>query len=151
MVCTKSDSIWGRVTLILITLHFPACLNSLRLKHVWSRTIGMLSWLLWNLPLTLQIYTSPLHTQHINKEGEKKESTASHSNQKQRKSPGEIINKRLQNGKKDCLDCTLLKSCSGGSGMWWKVVGSSGRIQAPDPLTLNSLWRTDPAALSPLL
>lgn len=70
-----------------------------------------------------------------------KESIASRSKQKERKSPRVIKNKRLQNGK-SCLHCTWLKSYSRGSGMWWKVVGSSGRIHAPDPLTLNSLWRT---------
>lgn len=44
---------------------------------------------------------------------------------------------------------TWPKSCSGGSGVRRKVVGGSGRIQAPDPLALNCLWRTDPAALPP--
>lgn len=37
-------------------------------------------------------------------------------------------NKTLQNGKIS-VHCTWPKSCSGVFGMWWRVVGSSGRIR----------------------
>lgn len=60
--------------------------------------------------------------------------------------------------RKHCLRCTWLKSCSRGSGMWGKVVESSGRIQVLHPLTLKlpvedrSSCRGPPLApLDPLL
>lgn len=56
---------WQHVGQSDFNFGLPACLNSLRLKHVWSRTVGILSRLWWNLPLKLQTYKSPQKTQHI--------------------------------------------------------------------------------------
>lgn len=122
---------WDNVTSILITLRLAACLNSLRLKHVWSRSVLHTFIVVVEFaPDTEDLQTS--WTGHTEKKKKKQESTTNLNTQKQSEEIREWGKK-----KKNYLHCTWLKSCSGGFGMWWQVLGSSGRIQAPDPFNLK--------------
>ena len=129
MACKRSDSMWDNVTSILINLRLAACLNSFRLKHVWSRSVPHTFIVVVEFaPDTEDLQTS--RTGHTEKNKEALQISVPRNKGRQAK--------RLGNGKeKSSLHCTWLKSCSRGSGMWWQVLGSSGRIQAPDPFNLK--------------
>lgn len=73
---------WDNVTSILITLRLAACLNSLRLKHVWSRSVLHTFIVVVEFaPDTEDLQTS--WTGHTEKKKKKQESTTNLNTQKQ--------------------------------------------------------------------
>lgn len=134
---------WDNVTSILITLRLAACLNSLRLKHVWSRSVLHTFIVVVEFaPDTEDLQTS--WTGHTEKKKKNKKAL-------QISIPRNKV-KRLGNGvKKKKTICTVPGwnpaaeglECGGKS---WEVQGGFRRRT---PSTSNSLWKTDPASLPP--